>query len=61
MLDSCPSRSRAGGGAALLHASKCLEELKNKLEVFDQKIGVGIVQTALRVSCERRAEWVWPL
>lgn len=45
----------AGGGAALLHASKTLEDIKNKMEVFDQKIGVGIVQTALRVSKQQRS------
>lgn len=39
-----------GGGAALLHASKTLDELKIKLQDnFDQKVGVQIIQNALRV------------
>jgi hypothetical protein len=39
----------AGGGAALLHASLTLESIKEGLENFDQKIGVQIIQNALRV------------
>eukprot|EP00201_Polytomella_parva_P023020 CAMPEP_0175048276 /NCGR_PEP_ID=MMETSP0052_2-20121109/6098_1 /TAXON_ID=51329 ORGANISM="Polytomella parva, Strain SAG 63-3" /NCGR_SAMPLE_ID=MMETSP0052_2 /ASSEMBLY_ACC=CAM_ASM_000194 /LENGTH=576 /DNA_ID=CAMNT_0016312319 /DNA_START=50 /DNA_END=1780 /DNA_ORIENTATION=- len=38
-----------GGGAALLHASMTLDELKNKVENFDQQIGVQIIQNALKV------------
>ncbi|GLC33441.1 Mitochondrial chaperonin 60 [Pleodorina starrii] len=38
-----------GGGAALLHASKTLDDVKTKLDNFDQKIGVQIIQNALRV------------
>lgn len=38
-----------GGGSALLHASKTLEELKSKVDNFDQKIGVTIIQNALKV------------
>ena len=38
-----------GGGAALLHASKTLDEVVAKLDNFDQKIGVGIIQNALKV------------
>jgi chaperonin GroEL len=38
-----------GGGSALLHASKTLDEVKAKLDNFDQKIGVQIIQSALRV------------
>lgn len=38
-----------GGGSALLHASKTLDEVKAKLDNFDQKIGVSIIQNALRV------------
>ncbi|GIL65546.1 hypothetical protein Vafri_19298 [Volvox africanus] len=38
-----------GGGAALLHASKTLDDVKVKLDNFDQKIGVQIIQNALRV------------
>jgi hypothetical protein len=38
----------AGGGAALLHASKTLDDIKVKLDNFDQKIGVQIIQNALR-------------
>lgn len=37
-----------GGGAALLYASKGLDSVKDGLN-FDQKIGVDIVQRALRV------------
>jgi hypothetical protein len=44
----------AGGGAALLHASKALDEVKGKLDNFDQKIGVQIIQV-----CRRKA--VMPL
>lgn len=39
----------AGGGAALLHASKTLTAVKEGLTNFDQQIGVQIIQTALRV------------
>ena len=38
-----------GGGSALLHASKTLDAVRDKLENFDQKIGVTIIQNALRV------------
>lgn len=38
-----------GGGAALLHASKTLDEVRSKLSNFDQNIGVQIIQNALRV------------
>ncbi|GAX76808.1 hypothetical protein CEUSTIGMA_g4254.t1 [Chlamydomonas eustigma] len=38
-----------GGGSALLHASKTLDDVKAKLDNFDQKIGVQIIQSALRV------------
>ncbi|GFR49009.1 hypothetical protein Agub_g11030 [Astrephomene gubernaculifera] len=38
-----------GGGSALLHASKTLDDVKVKLDNFDQKIGVQIIQNALRV------------
>ena len=38
-----------GGGSALLHASKTLDEVMAKLDNFDQKIGVGIIQNALKV------------
>jgi len=39
----------AGGGAALLHASKKLGALKDTLTVNDQKIGVEIIERAARV------------
>eukprot|EP00955_Chlamydomonas_euryale_P103328 365480-Chlamydomonas_euryale.AAC.17 len=39
----------AGGGAALLHASKTLDAVASKLDNFDQKIGVQIIANALRV------------
>ncbi|PNW83157.1 hypothetical protein CHLRE_06g309100v5 [Chlamydomonas reinhardtii] len=38
-----------GGGSALLHASKTLDDVTAKLDNFDQKIGVNIIQNALRV------------
>jgi len=38
-----------GGGAALLHASKELTAVKNKLDNFDQQIGVQIIANALKV------------
>lgn len=37
-----------GGGVALLYASKILDSIKGNLN-FDQKIGVDIVERALRV------------
>ena len=37
----------AGGGVALLYASKELEKLQTAY--FDQKIGVQIIQNALKV------------
>ena len=40
-----------GGGAALLYASKCLEPLKEKAVNFDQKIGIDIIERAIRVPC----------
>lgn len=40
-----------GGGAALLYASKALEALKEKAVNFDQKIGVDIIEKAIRVPC----------
>ena len=40
-----------GGGAALLYASKVLEPLKSKAANFDQKIGIDIVERAIRVPC----------
>lgn len=39
---------RIGGGVALLYASKELEKLPTAN--FDQKIGVQIIQNALKVS-----------
>ena len=40
-----------GGGAALLYASKVLDPLKSKAVNFDQKIGIDIVEKAIRVPC----------
>ena len=37
-----------GGGTALLNASKSLTELAAKAENFDQKVGIEIIQHALR-------------
>jgi hypothetical protein len=39
-----------GGGAALLHAAKELTAVKDKLDNFDQKIGVQIIANALKVG-----------
>jgi|TARA_B110000305_G_scaffold2234_1_gene2189 chaperonin GroEL len=38
-----------GGGTALLHATKALGALEDSLTNFDQKIGVQIVRSALKV------------
>ena len=38
---------RAGGGVALLYASKGLSEVLDRAENFDQKIGVQILQVLL--------------
>ncbi|GMH46020.1 hypothetical protein BSKO_13984 [Bryopsis sp. KO-2023] len=45
-----------GGGVAILHASKDLDSLKEKVANFDQKVGVGIIQKALRVPTKRIAD-----
>lgn len=46
----------AGGGVALLYASKALDTVKEKLENFDQTVGVQILQTALRVPLKTIAD-----
>ena len=46
----------AGGGVALLYASKALDAVKEKLENFDQTVGVQILQTALRVPLKTIAD-----
>lgn len=46
----------AGGGAALLHAAKTLDAVREKLDNFDQKIGVQIIQTALKVPMKTIAQ-----
>ena len=43
-----------GGGSALLHASKALDDLK--LDNFDQAHGVSIVQRAIRVPAKTIAD-----
>ncbi|KAL3137677.1 Mitochondrial chaperonin 60 [Trebouxia sp. C0009 RCD-2024] len=45
-----------GGGVALLYASKALDAVKDKLENFDQTVGVQILQTALRVPLKTIAD-----
>lgn len=45
-----------GGGVALLHAGKTLEEVKNTLSNFDQQVGLSIVQRALRVPAKTIAD-----
>lgn len=37
-----------GGGTALLHSSKILTELANSMKNYDQKVGVEIVQRAIK-------------
>ncbi|KAL4448217.1 hypothetical protein ABPG75_005436 [Micractinium tetrahymenae] len=37
-----------GGGTALVYASRSLEQVKEKCENFDQKVGVEIIQRAIR-------------
>ena len=46
----------AGGGVALLYASKSLDAVKDKLENFDQTVGVQILQTALRIPLKTIAD-----
>lgn len=46
----------AGGGVALLHAARALAELKEQVKTFDQKIGVSIVERALKVPARRIAQ-----
>ena len=46
----------AGGGVALLYASKSLDAVKEKLDNFDQTVGVQILQTALRVPLKTIAD-----
>ena len=48
--------SCAGGGVALLYASRGLEGLKEKLTNFDQQVGVQIVQNALKVPLKTIAD-----
>ncbi|KAK9831446.1 hypothetical protein WJX81_006066 [Elliptochloris bilobata] len=45
-----------GGGVALLYASKALESVRESLSNFDQRIGVRIVQTALKVPAKTIAD-----
>jgi hypothetical protein len=48
-----------GGGSALLHASKTLDEVKAKLDNFDQKIGVQVRKVVvLGLSLEDLAKLV---
>ena len=46
----------AGGGVALLYASKSLDAVKEKLDNFDQTVGVQILQTALRIPLKTIAD-----
>lgn len=41
---------------ALLYASKSLDAVKDKLENFDQTVGVQILQTALRIPLKTIAD-----
>ena len=38
-----------GGGTALVYASRTLEAVKAKCANFDQTVGVGIIQRAIRM------------
>ena len=44
----------AGGGVALLYASKGLDEVLDRAENFDQKIGVQLLQASCALSCPIR-------
>lgn len=46
----------AGGGVALLYASKALQEVRTNAPNFDQGIGVQILQHALKVPCKTIAD-----
>ena len=46
----------AGGGVALLYASRNLDAVKEKLSNFDQQIGVQIVQSALKMPLKTIAD-----
>lgn len=48
--------SAPGGGVALLYASKGLTAIQEKAENFDQKIGVQLLQTALRTPAKTIAD-----
>ena len=45
-----------GGGVALLYASRALDAVREGLANFDQRIGVKIVQSALKVPCKTIAD-----
>ena len=54
-----------GGGVALLYASRALDAVREGLANFDQRIGVKIVQSALKVPCKTiadnaGAQFFWP-
>ncbi len=46
----------AGGGVALLYASKALNDVRKNAPNFDQGIGVQILQSALKVPCKTIAD-----
>lgn len=46
----------AGGGVALLHAAKTLKKLREEVPTFHQKIGISIVEKALKVPAKRIAD-----
>jgi len=45
-----------GGGVALLYASRALDAVRDGLTSFDQRIGVRIVQSALKVPLKTIAD-----
>ncbi|GAB4817265.1 hypothetical protein N2152v2_004311 [Parachlorella kessleri] len=45
-----------GGGTALVYASRTLDSIKAKCENFDQTVGVGIIQKAIRMPAKTIAD-----
>ena len=42
----------AGGGAALLHASRCLPALRESMSSLDQRVGVDLVARAVQMPAK---------
>lgn len=43
----------AGGGAALLHASRALDSLREGMDSLDQRVGVDIIKRAVQMPARR--------